>query len=306
MKRLIVLSVITTAMFLAWGSVAPGRAQDSAKDDKPTFYHLVPGTYVNGWPRFTVHYPKDWVEGHLLPQEIFRATAPGPPPQPFFVVHAGPSPVPLDKVADLWVSFFKVMAKDVTVVSDKPSQLRDGTSAREVEIQMVINGVPGYCFFLATMRGGTLVDTAVGSDMAKIGEDLKGIPYSLQYEPRKDEPVKVPPDIREFLDKFSSDALSHDLAKVMTYYSDRFLDSGAKKGDIERLWRQFIGSITSYEISVTDFEAAGDKVYLAGFASVNGGRYPLLGTSIIKENGEWKVYGNQREAISWHPGPGGN
>ena len=60
MKKLIVLSVIMAVMFLTRGSVAPAHAQDSAKDDKPTFYHLVPGTYVNGWPRFTVTYPKDW------------------------------------------------------------------------------------------------------------------------------------------------------------------------------------------------------------------------------------------------------
>ena len=60
MKKLIVLSVIIAVMFLTRGSVAPAHAQDSAKDDKPTFYHLVPGTYVNPWPRFTVTYPKEW------------------------------------------------------------------------------------------------------------------------------------------------------------------------------------------------------------------------------------------------------
>ena len=47
MKRLILVSVIMAVMLLTWGSVAPAHAQDSAKDDKPTFYHLVPGTYVN-------------------------------------------------------------------------------------------------------------------------------------------------------------------------------------------------------------------------------------------------------------------
>ena len=107
--------------------------------------------------------------------------------------------------------------------------------------------------------------------------------------------MKVPPDIREFLDKFSSAMVSHDLAKVMTHYSDRYLRSGEKKGEVPRFWKQFIESITSCEIGITDFEAAGDKTYLAGFVTSNFGRMPLRETSIIKENGEWKWYGNQRD-----------
>jgi hypothetical protein len=194
------------------------------------------------------------------------------------------------------MSYFKAIDKDVTVVSDKPSQLKDGTPAREVVYQMVENGAPLHIFALGTMKGGVVVATVVGST-TKIGEDLKGILYSLQYEPGKDELVEVPPDIRAFLDKFSSDMVSHDIAKVMTCYSDRYLDSGTKKGEVERFWKQLIGSITSSEVGITDFEGTGDKAYLTGFHSVNGLRHPLGGTSIIRENGEWKWYGNQREIV---------
>jgi len=296
MKKLIVLPLITAVMLLTWGSVAPAHGQDTAKDDKPTFYHLIPGTYVNGWPRFTIHYPKDWVEEPHLPQEAFRARAPGPGHHPDFAVTPDSLPVPLDKVAGFWMSYFKAIDKDVTVVSDKPSQLKDGTPAREVVYQMVENGAPLHIFALGTMKGGVVVATVVGST-TKIGEDLKGILYSLQYEPGKDELVEVPPDIRAFLDKFSSDMVSHDIAKVMTCYSDRYLDSGTKKGEVERFWKQLIGSITSSEVGITDFEGTGDKAYLTGFHSVNGLRHPLGGTSIIRENGEWKWYGNQREIV---------
>ncbi len=127
-----------------------------------------------------------------------------------------------------------------------------------------------------------------------IGKDQKAIAYSLQYEAGKDEPLKVPPDIQEFLDRYCNDMLSHDLPRIMTHYSDGYLNSGNRKGEMERRWRQDINTITSFEAGITYFVAAGDKAYLAGFTIVNGSKWPLAGTSIIKDNGEWKWYGNQR------------
>jgi hypothetical protein len=109
--------------------------------------------------------------------------------------------------------------------------------------------------------------------------------------------VKVPPDIHEFLKSEYSAMVSHDLAKAMTHFSDRYLHSGVKKGEIERFYRQFIGSIISWDVGITDLVQAGDKVHLAGFIVINGSKVPFLGggTSIIKESGEWKWYGNQRD-----------
>ncbi len=62
MRKSIVLSVVTAFLLLAGASTISSSAQDTANDQTPTFYRLVPGTYVNSWPRFTIHYPKDWVE----------------------------------------------------------------------------------------------------------------------------------------------------------------------------------------------------------------------------------------------------
>ena len=58
MKKLIVISVAVTLLLLV-NPFSPSFAQAPANPDTPTFYHLVPGTYVNGWPRFAVTYPKD-------------------------------------------------------------------------------------------------------------------------------------------------------------------------------------------------------------------------------------------------------
>jgi len=52
-------------------------AQDLLHGDQPAFYKFTPGIYINGWPRFTITYPKDWVERRPMQQETFRASAPG-------------------------------------------------------------------------------------------------------------------------------------------------------------------------------------------------------------------------------------
>ena len=126
MKKLIVVSMIMALMLLAWGFFAPTQSQDPANEEKPTFYRLTPGVYVNSWPRFTVSYPKDWVEEHFRVDggEVFRAAAPGPIPSLSLGVVVTPYPVPLDKFADLNLKVFSALATDVTVVRDKPSQLR--------------------------------------------------------------------------------------------------------------------------------------------------------------------------------------
>jgi hypothetical protein len=129
----------------------------------------------------------------------------------------------------------------------------------------------------------------------KIGEDLKAILYSLEFQPGRDEPVKVPPDVQEFLDRHCNDLLSHDLTKLMTHYSDKFLSSGNRRGEVERFFRQIIGLVTSVEVGITEFVPAGDRAYLAGFVNTYIGKLMLGDASIIKENGEWKFYGNQRD-----------
>jgi hypothetical protein len=81
----------------------------------------------------------------------------------------------------------------------------------------------------------------------------------------------------------------------MTYYSEGYLDSGERKGERERFWRQWIGGFTSSRTVITDFVPAGDRAYLTGFVITPIGTLSISETSIIKENGRWKWYGNQRD-----------
>jgi hypothetical protein len=302
MKRLIVVSVIMAVMLLTWGSVAPAHAQDSAKDDKPTFYHLVPGTYVNGWPRFTVHYPKEWTERYPAPTEAFRVGVSLERGGEMLWLNIFGTPVPLNQAAGPYVLFFKQnMDPNATVVSDRPSQLRDRTPARDFEMQMVVNNgtLPFTTITLATKKADVLVQLSVGWPGRERRDDLKAILYSLEFQPGFDEPVKVPPDVQAFLDKHRNDNLAHDIEQLMTNYSDKYLNSGVRKAEWGRYVRQMMGNWTSFEISITDFVSAGDKAYLAGIVSGNFGKDWLRETAIIKENGQWRWYGNQRDATPW-------
>ena len=80
MKKLTVLSLIMATMLLAWGFPSPAQAQSPAIDLKPTFISPTPGLYVNGWPPFTVSYPKEWVEMSLSPVAVFEAAGVRLPP----------------------------------------------------------------------------------------------------------------------------------------------------------------------------------------------------------------------------------
>jgi hypothetical protein len=318
MKGTVVLSLLMTSMVLLVGSVfLPSYAQAPANKDAPTFYRLVPGTYVNGWPRFTIHYPKDWVERQPGgTPDVFDASPPGPSVLPGFFVGMWQDAVPLSKWADFWVFFLtSTGATDITVVNNNPSRLKDGTPVYEAGIHIgAMGGSPWDAVSLCTTKGDMFITWGGGHWLkGKTGEDPRPMLYSLQFEAGHDEPVKVPPDVQEFLDSFSSAMVSRDLQKVMAHYSDRYLNSGERKGGREQFKKDEIGPVTSWKMSITEFVPAGDTAYLTGFAAVKReppiasrfagpdksawGTLPIRDISIIKENGEWKWFGNQRDVV---------
>ncbi len=292
-RRSVALLAVMALLSCAGSVLAPCSAQTPATDDTPAFYRLVPGTYVNGWPRFTVTYPKDWVEALGVTFQAFRAKPLGKTGDAFNVALAGPGT--LDKAVEDAASLLRMGAmKDVTIVRDKPTQLSNGVPAREGEIRGIRNGLPFSWACLAVKHGDVVIFLSVESRGDRI-EDLKTILHSLRYELHKDKPVKVPPDVQEFLDSLSSAWVARDLPKVMYHYSDRYLNSGIRKGEMERYWRQGIGSVTAHTFCITEFVPAGDTAHLAGFTIRNGVKNGLRMASITRENGKWKWYGNQRE-----------
>lgn len=318
MKNLSVLSLLSAVIMLLGGVfLAPAQAQGPTNGLKPTFINPTPGLYVSGWPAFTVSYPKEWVELPPPPAVVFMAagTLPNLPPSPVLSIRVWPNLFPLKDWAKLLIHFWEQEFTGIKVLSDKPSQLKDGSPAREAEVELVRkydssgrsvkNGPKINTFTLLTKRGeGTWVAITLTDDK-RIGEDLKKIAYSLTFEPGREEPVKVPPDVRAFLDMWCADIVSHDVEAMMAHHSDRFLHSGANKAVMEQLWRTYPSSpiirrTISSEITVTVFEPRGDKAYVDGFVletdKVNAGalKWPMMFQQIINEHGQWKWYGNHR------------
>ncbi|MGD0659915.1 MAG: hypothetical protein ABSD38_17790 [Syntrophorhabdales bacterium] len=210
MKKLIVLAIIMAVMVLV---AALAHAQIPANDLKPTFISPTPGLFVNGWPAFTVSYPKEWAEMPRGLATVFQTGAPRPdlPPSPVLTISVflPPSYFRLDDWASvngpLWID----LGTGIKVLSDKPSQLKDGTPAREGELEWVTrtdarvrsveNGAKIYHLLLATERDGIWVEIRLSDDRGRIGDDLKRIAYSLTFQPGREKPVQVPPMSGHFL-----------------------------------------------------------------------------------------------------------
>jgi hypothetical protein len=316
MKKLIVAPLIMAGMILTAGFFTLAQAQSPASDLKPTFISPTPGLYVNGWPAFTVTYPKEWVE--MATQfSVFKAGTPRPdlPPSPGFDVIVLPSEFPLEEWAKQFMPIWVQVFRDIKVLSDKPSRLKDGTPAREVEFEFVpkydagmaeTKNVPKHNgLLLATkedVKDRTLIAILLTDDKGLIGPVLKEIAYSLTFQPDREKPVNVPPDVQAFLDMWGVDMVSHDVGAVMAHYSDRFLWSGVSKPVMEQWLRNdpHVAGFISFEPTVTIFEARGDKAYIDGFSVVKTKtdptprRTPMGGNQIINEHGQWKLYGNQK------------
>ena len=123
---------------------------------------------------------------------------------------------------------------------------------------------------LTTRKDSAWIQIIQTSDKGKMGEDLKNYPYSLTFQQGREEPVKVPSDVQEFLDRYSSDLVSGDVERIMANFSDRFLNQRRKKAFYEQWFRSNPDSpiqrgLISSEATVTVFETQGDKAYVDGF-----------------------------------------
>jgi hypothetical protein len=319
MKKLIIAFAITAVVLWGMGIPVPAHAQGPTNVLKPTFIDPTPGLYVHGWPAFTVSYPKEWVELPLTPGAVFRAGGsrldlPPGVRLPLISIGVMAGPLPLEDWGRIILPFFANIGRDVKVLTDKPSRLKDGTPAWEVEFEYIIttgpdmdsvkDGPKANIFILIAKKELAWIQIALIDDR-KIGEDLKKIAGSLAFLPGREELVNVPPDIRAFLDMYCADIVSHNIESILAHFSDRFLNSGMKKAFIEQDFRNGPSSaalrgVISSAATVTLFEAHGDKAYVDGFflekakGDAKALKVPMNFQQIINEHGQWKWYGNHR------------
>jgi hypothetical protein len=316
MNKLFAASLLTALVLLTGGFLTLSRAQAPGTDLKPTFISPTPGLCVNGWPPFTVSYPKEWVEVSQMPGNVCRieGSRPGLLPGthlPILSASVLSAPLPLEDWAKIIMPVVQVIGTDIKVLTDKPSRLKDGTPAREVEIEYVpaYGLTPGKAtdapkmifYYLLTRRDLAFIWVTVNEEKARFGEDLKKHVHSLTFLPGKEAPVTVPPDVQAFLDMYGADFGSGDVKTLMTHFSDRFLHSGMNKPSYERAFLIIRGNSPGRAVAtVTVFEPHGDRAYVDGFFlfTAKDGTTPVKGPmsfqQIIKEQGQWKWFGNQK------------
>jgi hypothetical protein len=292
MKQLIKILLIVVASLILTAYSASSQPQKAPSD---TSFPLKssPGLYVNGWPSFTLSYPAHWLEQTPEARFVFNAVAPGLTPR--LTVSVFQNSMPLEMATNFFIVALRQFGGNIEVIYDKPSKLKDSAPAQEAEIEWVNHsGTKLNTLLVAANKEDIWIMITLSDIQGRVGDDLKSIAYSLKIKPGKEELVKVPADIQEFLDKYSRDILDHDMEKVMGHFSDQFLNNSNDKKVIENFIMRNILNITSHEINITAFESQENKAYLAGFVNINMGKVPLPFSTIIKENGQWKWYGNQR------------
>ena len=106
--------------------------------------------------------------------------------------------------------------------------------------------------------------------------------------------VVLPPDVKAFITDFNQALSDKDIAKVSDFYSDNFLYNGWTKNSFLEIFTMRVSYISESKIILTGFELQGNVAKIEGvrkdkyFES-----YLPPGFLIIKENGQWKFYGNQ-------------
>ncbi|MDH3829514.1 MAG: hypothetical protein OET21_18965 [Desulfobacterales bacterium] len=104
----------------------------------------------------------------------------------------------------------------------------------------------------------------------------------------------MPPDVNAFVTDYNQARLNKDMVTMANLISDRFLYDGVTK----QMALKFLSEISSYtaeaKIIITKFETEGDEVKIDVLLKDKYFEAPFMtGSKLIKENGNWKWYGNQ-------------
>ena len=181
--------------------------------------------------------------------------------------------------------------------------------------QWWVKEVDGCTSFRAWGRRGQFIVVVPELDLViavTSNSQLPNPPTSIHYTPlfdlvaasvKRDRPTPVslkpatlPEDARSFVDGFNQAIHNTDMVKIAESISDRFLASGATKRMFVRVMSQSPRYMKTFKIVLTRFVPDGN------IARVEGGirdkyfeRAFMSGMMLIKENGVWKWYGDQKK-----------
>ncbi len=105
-----------------------------------------------------------------------------------------------------------------------------------------------------------------------------------------------PPEaVTVFLQAYANGVIKGDVDKIMSHYSEHYLQNRRDKSATTVFWRRLLtkSSFQTFHITLTRFEQKDDIANVSGTVTANKRVSKLMISQIIKESGQWKWYGNQ-------------
>ena len=110
--------------------------------------------------------------------------------------------------------------------------------------------------------------------------------------------IKSPDDVQPFFNQYRKDILTHDMKKISAHYAVNFKQDGYERETFLKVLNNTMNFATNYLVKLTKFEPDKNNPNIAlidGFVDLGPMTVPFADRSmIIKENGVWKWYGNQK------------
>ena len=106
--------------------------------------------------------------------------------------------------------------------------------------------------------------------------------------------VELPTDVKAFITDYDQASLNKDVAKMANLISDRFLSNGVTKQMAVEFLSRNLPYMSEAKIIITKFEIEGNEVKIDVWLKDKYFDAPFMTDSkLIKENGNWKWFGNQ-------------
>ena len=125
--------------------------------------------------------------------------------------------------------------------------------------------------------------------------DLVAASVKRKRPPKKPlKAVELPTDVKAFITDYDQARFNKDVVTMADLMSDRFLHDGVTKQMALRFLKETLSYTSEAKIIITKFELEGDEAKIDVLLKDKYFEAPFMtGSKLIKENGQWKWYGNQ-------------
>lgn len=110
--------------------------------------------------------------------------------------------------------------------------------------------------------------------------------------------IAIPEDLAQFVSEFDAAIRSHDLDKVMSFYSERYRQDGRDKAMHRAFLDSWLNDATAFETNITHYRRdAEDHAYIGATIRykvvTEGEKTKRPDYQVVKENGRWRWLGYQ-------------